>query len=122
MPVYTMDEGERFAAHGSHFDSFVRGARGAESLCAWRLEVTPGLTGVAHRPSHEEVMIVLSGTLLVTLDGVATSVRPQGVVHVPAGAELRVDGGPEGASVWVTTTRGLTARIGEESMAPPWAQ
>ncbi len=43
-------------------------------------------------------------------------------MHVPASSELQVDGGPEGATAWVTTTPGLTATIGEETMTPPWAQ
>ena len=122
MPVYSSTEAETFEVHGSRFASFVRGDRGSSSLCAWRLEVPPGLAGVAHRPSHEEVFLLLDGRLTVTLDGVATDVNPGDVVCVPADSELKVDGGPDGATVWVTTTRGLEATIGAEVMRPPWAQ
>ncbi len=45
-----------------------------------------------------------------------------GVVQVPAGSELTLDGGPDGATAWVTTTSGLTATVGEQTMTPPWAQ
>jgi ethanolamine utilization protein EutQ (cupin superfamily) len=96
--------------------------RGAGSLCAWRLEVAPDLQGVTHRPSHEEVMLLLAGRLHVTLDGVGQDVETGGVVHIPGGSELTVDGGPDGATAWVTTTAGLTASIGDQTMAPPWAQ
>lgn len=122
MPIYSPDAADQFEAHGSQFFSFLRSARGGSSLCAWRLDVAPGLRGVAHRPDHEEVILLLRGQLNVTLDGQSASVEVGGVIHVPAGSELQVDGGPDGASAWVTTTPGLTATIGETTMAPPWAQ
>lgn len=122
MPVYASTDAARFEAHGSRFCSFVRTDRGASSLCAWRLEVAPGLAGVAHRPSHEEIILVLSGQLRVTLDGIAQDAGAGDVVHVPAGVELKVDGGPKGATAWVTTTPGLNARIKGKTIAPPWAQ
>jgi len=122
MPVYASTDADRFEAHGSRFISFVRTDREASSLCAWRLEVTPGLAGVAPTPSHEEVILVLSGQRRVTLDGVAQDAAGGDVVHVPAGVEPTVDGGPEGATAWVTTTPGLNARLNGEIIAPPWAQ
>jgi mannose-6-phosphate isomerase-like protein (cupin superfamily) len=122
MPIYRPTDAERFEAHGSRFESFVRTARGAGSLCAWRLEVAPRVPGVAHRPSHEEVLLVLRGQATIVIDGEPTTIGSGDVVHVPAGSELTVNGGPEGASAWVTTTAGLTAQIGETTIAPPWAQ
>lgn len=119
MPIYSPTDADDLEAHGSHFASFVRTARGASSLCAWRLEVAPNLEGVAHRPSREEVILLLAGQLRVTLDGAGGDVGPGGVIHVAAGSELKVDGGPDGATAWVTTTPGLTAVIGEQTMAPP---
>jgi quercetin dioxygenase-like cupin family protein len=122
MPIYSSTDADDFQAHGSRFSSFVRSARGASSLCAWRLDVEPNTAGVAHRPSHEEVILLLRGQLRVTLDGISRDVASGGVIHVPAGSEFNVDGGPDGATAWVTTTAGLTATIGEQTMVPPWAQ
>lgn len=122
MPVYAPGDADAFEAHGSRFTSFLRTARGASSLCAWRLDVPADLAGVTHRPSREEVMLLLEGELRVSIDGVTAVVGPGGVVHVPAGAELKVDGGPRGAAAWVTTTPGLQAVIGEETITPPWGQ
>lgn len=122
VPIYSPTDADEFEAHGSRFASFLRTARGASSLCAWRLDVAPGVQGVAHRPDHEEVILLLRGRLDVTLDGSRETVDSGAVIHVPAGSELQVNGGPQGATAWVTTTRGLTAIIGEETMAPPWAQ
>lgn len=122
MPIYAPSDADCFEVHGSRFASFVSSARGASSLCAWRLEVRPGSRGVAHRPSHEEVMLLMAGGLHVTLDGVGQDVEAGSVIQIPAGSELKVDGGPDGATAWVTTTAGLTATVGDETMAPPWAQ
>jgi len=122
VPIYHPTDAEPFAAHGSRFESFVSTARGGDRLCAWRLVVAPGSEGVAHHPSHEEVLLLLSGQATVVIDGAAATVGAGDVVHVPVGSEFTIDGGPDGATAWVTTTAGLTARIGETIMAPPWAQ
>jgi quercetin dioxygenase-like cupin family protein len=122
LPVYCLQDADEFNAHGSRFMSFVRSERGASSLGAWRLEVAPGVQGVAHRLDREEVILVLEGRLEVMLDGRHETVEPGAVIHVPAGCDFRVDGGPDGAIAWVTTTLGLTATIGEATMSPPWAQ
>jgi quercetin dioxygenase-like cupin family protein len=122
MPIYAPADAEPFEVHGSRFESYVSTARGGGSLCAWRLVVAPDSQGVAHRPSHEEVLLILAGEATVVIDGARATVRSGDVIHVPAGSELTIDGGPEGATAWVTTTAGLTARIGDTTMAPPWAQ
>ena len=119
MSVIRADEGVTFDSHGTSFDSFVR----SSDLAAWQLRVEPGTQGVAHRPSHEEVFLVLEGSLRVTLDGTVSELRPRDVMHVPADAELKVDGGPAGATAWVTTTSGLEAVSSDGTrIRPPWAQ
>jgi len=123
MPVIHPADAVPFETHGSRFLSYVSPSRGSNQLCAWQLEVPAGLQGVAHRPSREEVLLVLSGELRVTLDGLATALQPGDVVLVPAGSDLRVDAGPDGATAWVTTTPGLEAIIADGTkIAPPWAQ
>jgi quercetin dioxygenase-like cupin family protein len=122
LPIYSPTDADEFEAHGSRFTSFVRTERGASSLCAWQLNVAPEVQGVSHSPDHEEVVLLLSGQLEVTLDGNRETAGAGAVIHVPAGSEFRVDGGPDGAVAWVTTTSGLTATIGDTTMAPPWAQ
>lgn len=122
MPIHPAAEADVFEMHGSTFSSYLRGDRGASTLAAWRLDVAPGTQGVAHRPDHEEVLLVLGGSLTAHLDGSAHDVTAGDVVHVPAGAEVRIDSGPDGASAWVTTTLGLRARTADGELAPPWAQ
>ena len=123
MPVFSASDAVLFDTHGSRFAAYVAPSRGSRQLCGWRLDVPPGLAGAPHRPSREEILLVLSGGLAVTLDGERSQVTAGDVVLVPAGTELQVDGGPEGAALWVTTTPGLEARLADGStLRPPWAR
>ncbi len=122
MPVIRAADGVDHHAHGSTFRSFVAPGRGSVQLCAWQLSVPAGLPGAAHRPSREEVLLVQSGELRITLDGQSADLRPGDVALVPAGSELRVDGGTVTATAWVTTTPGLEAVLADGSrLSPPWA-
>jgi len=122
MPVVRSTESTTFETHGSRFHSFVSPSRGSSQLCAWRLDVPANLPGVAHRPSREEILLVLDGELHVTLDGIESQLRPGDVVLVPANSELRVDTEAQGASAWVTTTPGLEAVTNDGTrIIPPWS-
>lgn len=112
------------ALHGASFHSYVAPANGSRELCAWRLEVAGGTVGVEHRVSREEVVLLISGELTVTVDGVTGSVRAGDVVFVPAGAAFRVDNtSGEPATAWVTTSVGLRATLADGSeISPPWVR
>ena len=123
MTIVRSADRTTFETHGSTFHSYVSPSRGSTQLCAWRLEVPAGLRGAAHRPTREEVLLVLEGELTVCVDGNTAVLGPADVAVVPADSELRVDGGPEGAAVWVSTTPGLEAVLADGSrLAPPWAR
>jgi len=123
MPVVRPADATQFETHGARFSSYAAPSRGSSQLCAWRLDVPAGLEGVAHRPNREEVLLVLDGELRITLDGTQADLRQGDVVLVPVDSEFRVDGGPNGASAWVTTTPGLEGVTADGSrIAPPWAQ
>lgn len=123
MPFYREAEASPLETHGSRFLSYVAPARGSTQLCAWRLDVPAGLQGVAHRPTREEVLLVLDGELQVTLDGLRSELHPGDVALVPADSELCVSAGPAGATAWVTTTPGLQAVMADGSrISPPWAR
>lgn len=64
-----------------------------------------------------------TGRLHITLDGVRHDLTTGDVALVPAHSELCVDGGPDGATAWVTTTPGLEAVIADGTrLTPPWAR
>ena len=104
MPVVRPADAALFETHGSRFLSFVSPSKGSSQLCAWQLTVPANVRGVTHRPSREEVLLVLAGELQVTLDGTYSALHSGDALLVPADSEFRVDAGPDGASAWVTTT------------------
>jgi quercetin dioxygenase-like cupin family protein len=123
MPIIRPGDAQLFETHGSRFASYVAPSRGSVELCAWRLDVPAGLPGVAHRPNREEVLLILSGELRVTLDGETSTTTVGDVIVVPANSELTVDGGRSDASAWVTTTPGLKALTADSArIVPPWAR
>lgn len=123
MPTIRRADAVPYETHGSRFLSYVSPSHGSHQLCAWRLDVPPDLRGVAHRPTREEVLLLLEGEVHVHLEGTTTTLHPGDVVLVPAGSELRVDAGPTGAAAWVTTTPGLEAVTADGTrITPPWAQ
>lgn len=123
MTVVRPVDATAFETHGSRFLSYVSPSRGSSQLCAWQLTVPSNLRGVAHRPSREEVLLVLDGELHTTLDGVWSALHPGDALLVAAGRELRVDAGPDGATAWVTTTPGLEAVTADGTrIVPPWAR
>jgi quercetin dioxygenase-like cupin family protein len=121
VPVITSDDADVFEMHGARFSSYVRPARGGGQLCVWRVDVPAGLEGAPHRPSREEVICCTSGELTVTLDGTAHTLRPGDVARIPAGSEIRLDGGPGGGSALTTTLAGLEATMSDGTrLRPPW--
>ena len=123
MPVLTPADAVQHDLDGARFTAYLAPSRGSTQLCAWQLDVPADSAGLEHRVSHEEVLLVLDGTLDVSVDGVAGRAARGHVVHVPAGSRLRVGTGSEPASAWVTTTPGLTAELTDGTqLAPPWAR
>ncbi len=123
MPVYPPADFTEFVTHGSTFAAYVNPSRGSTQLCAWRLTVPPNLTGAAHRPSREEVLLVLTGRLHITINDDSQDLEPGAVVHVPAGALLQIDTHEQGGSAWVTTTPGLAAALPDgTTITPPWTR
>lgn len=122
MSLVTSGEAEVFEAHGVRFRSYARPSLGSGQLCAWRVEVPPGSQGVPHRPSREEVLYCLSGELAITIDGRAHALRPGDAAHVPAGSEIKLDGGPEGGAALTATLAGIEAVMPDgTALRPPWA-
>ena len=122
MPVVPAGAAVVQAMHVSSFHSYVAPSCGSAQLCAWRVDLSAGQAGAAHRVSHEEVFLVLEGSPTLDLDGARHDLEPGAVVFVPAGATLRLGcPGPEGASLWVTAPVGLTATTGDgRGITPPW--
>src|SRR3954470_7299481 len=121
MPVFREQDAVPHQLHGATFHSYVAPSSGSSELCAWRLDVAAGTVGVPHRVNREEVLLVLAGEVVATIEGVGSPGRAGGLAFVPAGASFGLDntsGAP--AAAWVTTTVGLEATLADgSSISPP---
>lgn len=124
MPVIRAAESVVHQMHGTSFTSYASPARGSRELCAWRIEVPGGTEGVPHHVSREEVLYVLSGTLQVTVDGLAEEASAGDVVLVQAGARFEASNlADRPATAWVTTTAGFAGVLPDGSwFTPPWTR
>lgn len=87
-------------------------------------EIPAGTRAPLHTVSREEIFHLLSGELLITLDGRPERITAGDTVIVNPGVALGVEN-PTGevAVSWVTTSIGLEAKLADGTrIAPPWAR
>ena len=123
MPVVRSAEAMTHEIHGARFVSYANPRTGSKELCAWRGEVPAGTRAPAHTVNREEILHLLVGELLVTLDGRTDRVRAGDTVIVNPGATLAVENPTDHTALtWVTTSVGLEAELADGSrIVPPWA-
>ncbi|WP_395576249.1 cupin domain-containing protein [Streptomyces sp. BK79] len=123
MPIVRSSEAVTHEIHGARFVSYAGPRTGGKELCAWRSEIPAGTRAPAHTVDREEIFHLLTGELLITLDGRTEHVTAGDTVIVNAGATLAVENPADRtATSWVTTSVGLTARLADGTrITPPWA-
>lgn len=122
MPVIRIATAEVHEMHGSRFTPLVRPAAGSAELCVWRLEVSPGTEGVAHKVLREEAFVLLDGALTLTIDGEAAALTPGDAAVAPAGSTIRLDNSADHpAVVMVTAPVGFSGELADGTrINPPW--
>ncbi|MDJ0394660.1 cupin domain-containing protein [Rhodococcus sp. G-MC3] len=122
MPIRKSGDHRTHQLHGTQFHSYVAPSLGSRQLCAWRTDLGPGTVGAPHAVSHEEVFLVLQGSPAITLDEQRFQLSFGDVVLVPEAATVQLDNpGITTASLWVTTSAGLTAITADGgTITPPW--
>jgi quercetin dioxygenase-like cupin family protein len=123
MPIVRSSEAVTHEIHGARFVSYVTPRTGSKELCAWRGEIPAGTKAPAHTVSREEIFHLLTGELLITLDGRAERVTAGDTVIINRGATLAVENPTDRtATSWVTTSVGLEAELADGTLlTPPWA-
>ncbi|MBX4177529.1 cupin domain-containing protein [Streptomyces geysiriensis] len=123
MPIVRRSEAETHEIHGARFVSYAAPRTGSRELCAWRGEIPAGTKAPAHTVDREEILHLLTGELLITLDGRTEHVTAGDTVIVNPGATLAVENPTDRtATSWVTTSVGLTAELADGTvLTPPWA-
>ncbi|MFI7348139.1 cupin domain-containing protein [Streptomyces sp. NPDC049936] len=123
MPVIRSSEGVTHEIHGARFVSYATPRTGSSQLCAWRGEIPAGTRAPAHTVDREEILHLLTGELLIVLDGRTERVAAGDTVVIGPGATLAVENPTDRtATTWVTTSVGLTAELADGTrLTPPWA-
>jgi quercetin dioxygenase-like cupin family protein len=123
VPVVRSAEATTHEIHGARFVSYATPRTGSKELCAWRGEIPAGTRAPAHTVNREEILHLLVGELLVTVDGRTDRVRAGDTVIVNPGATLAVENPTDHTALtWVTTSVGLEAELADGSrIVPPWA-
>jgi mannose-6-phosphate isomerase-like protein (cupin superfamily) len=124
MHVIHADQAPTFTLPGITFTALAAPSRGSAELCAWLLELAPGLESPEpHTLDRDEVFLVLDGELRLAPGG--PTARPGDVVVVPAGEPIQVANPgdvPARAHVAITAGFEATAADGSAVGTPPWAR
>ncbi|CAM5742176.1 cupin domain-containing protein [Streptomyces hirsutus] len=123
MPVVRSSEAVTHRIHGARFVSYASPRTGSKELCAWRGEIPAGTKAPAHTVNREEILHLLTGELLITLDGCTEHVTAGDTVIINPGTTLAVENPTDRtATSWVTTSVGLEAELADGTrITPPWA-
>ncbi|SED11696.1 Cupin domain protein [Streptomyces sp. 3213] len=123
MPVIRSTEAVTHEIHGARFVSYARPATGSKELCAWRGEIPAGTKAPLHTVSREEILHILEGELVITLDGRTDRVGAGDTLIINPGATFGAENPTDRAVItWVTTSIGLEAELADGSrIVPPWA-
>src|SRR5260370_8845200 len=89
MPVVRTTTAPTFTVGGFHFTGLTAPSRGASELCTWRLEIEPHAESEAHWLDHEEVFVLLGGTITVSVAGENIELHAGDTFRVPARSLLQ---------------------------------
>ncbi|WP_433267577.1 cupin domain-containing protein [Actinosynnema sp. CS-041913] len=104
-----------FERNGFVFRPLAVPSKGSTQIALWTVDVPAGAIGEKHQVDKEEVFHVLDGH--VTIHG--ADAGPGDTVVVPPFTEFELSGGP--AKVLVATSVGITGRVGDVTITPPWS-
>jgi len=124
MPFIAHADAPRFELHGATFTGLASPSRGSSENAVWIVALPPGMAGVPHRLTREEVFVAIEGAARAELDGQVHELRAGSALVVPAGAEFRL-GNPYGApfrTVAVLPVGGQAVVGDAPPFTPPWAQ
>src|ERR687896_574316 len=99
MPVIRTTDAVTHEIHGARFVSYATPDTGSKELCAWRGEIPAGTRAPAHTVNREEILHLLDGELLVTLDDRTDRIAAGDTLIINPGATLTVENPTERTAV-----------------------
>ena len=124
MTVIRGSEYKEFELMGNHMLGLATWSRGAKEVAVWRGRTDPGVRTPPHYHDHEEVIVILSGSGKVKVEGNEVAVSSGDVAIVPplTHHELSADEQGDGLDTIAVLPAGTKTYLpnGEE-LALPWA-
>ncbi|MBF6358355.1 cupin domain-containing protein [Nocardia higoensis] len=122
MTVVRHTENRRTETPGGVMTTLASPTQGGASAALWRVDVPPHTSGPVHEFDVEQIWTVLTGSLVVDLDGHSHDAAEGDTIVLPAGARRQISSGPEGYGAIVTAPAGARARTPQSDapIVPAW--
>ncbi|MET7773910.1 cupin [Nocardia sp. NPDC005366] len=122
MTLIRHTETRRTETPGGVMTTLASPTQGDTGQALWRVEVRPDVAGPVHTIDAEQIWTVLTGQLIVDLDGTKLTAAEGDTVVLRADAQRQVTGGGDGFTAIVTAPAGARARTpgGDTAIVPPW--
>lgn len=124
MPVVRAATAPTFDLDGFHFTGLLAPSRGASETCVWRLEVEPGAQSEAHWIDHEEIFVLLQGSLTFSVAGESIELSAGDALSVPARSMMQLRNAGSKAELMVCLPVGANATFADGRVvgAAPWTR
>ena len=125
MAIIRATEAPKFQLPGFTFTGLLSPSRGATEICTWLIEIEPGAHGQAHWLDHEEIFVVLAGTMTGSVNNEAFELHVGDAMSLPAHALFdpsNTDTEPALVMACLPVGAKGTAADGRELGVPPWVK
>lgn len=123
MPLIKSSEAPQFEVPGVCFEGLVAPSRGSSENSAWRVSISPGLQGMPHSVTREEIFIALSGSATALIGDETFHVETGDALIVPANTSFSLSNpGSEPFEAVAILPVGGKAVTPEGEFIPPWAR
>ncbi len=123
MPVVENSKVQEFALPGLRHRTVGGKDGGVKSMEVWQQTIAPGAATPVHRHACEEVIVILSGSGTLMIEGVTTSFGPNSTLILPFDAVHQITNtSAEDMNIIATLSMApVKVRTGEGApMALPW--
>lgn len=125
MSVIRSAEAPIFNVPGFRFTGFASPTRGSSEISSWQIQAEPGAKSEEHSLNHEEIFMLIDGSLTALVNGVESELRAGDALVVPANSLLCLSNPSEKeAKIIACLPVGTQATLanGHETGTPPWAR